>query len=1184
MPNTDFIDTIVKKEAYQDIEKINALLDVMYEKFIKTALAANTLSDSLGKANGLKEANEWTKKLITEEEELLRISHQIEAAKIKRSAAESKLAQELAKEKVLLQQVNKENANAAKIALTQAGGIARMEAIVVKLRASQRNLNLETEEGRKKSEQYIKAIDNLNNKIKESSDAAKRQSLNVGNYQGSAKIIVDALTKVEDKISELTIKQKGLQELGQRNPIGFRTQGGQEQLNTINAQLKSAEEAAKGLRNVVDQPQFLNVADKFANTNREIVFFRNQLNQLKASGAGAEVIQELTEHLAKLTDELGDTKEEIKALSSDTRSFDLFAGSVTFAADAFQTFAGAAQLAGASEEDAAKATAQLVAVQSVANGVKGIATELTTKGTAANKVYAFTQGLVATAFDKSAASAKRFYAALGVIGLIITVIGGIALAMGQLNKKLSEGEQRQKAFNDVVKESAGDFAKAKVEIAKMGIEFDLAKQGVLDKETVLKKYNETIGKTIGQAEDLTEAEKLYLENKDAYIEVMFAKAKAAAAFALANKAAEESVKNENATTEELLTTFDKIVGFFKSGGGPGGIFRKAQSDFTRGEENRADNAIKLQEKFNGLLNIGTKELKAAEEESKKRGFTNEEELKKQEEARKKAEEAAKKAAEKQRKIDEDLRKFIKKLNEDEGKAKIDLLNGYNQQVADNLQRIADNEKLSLNERLLANTAYFKAQEELINSRAKQEQDALLASAKAEAENILGRKLDPKKDGGLILQIERATANQRLAIQQKAENEIIKIRQEGLDKQSDLVLKEVDKQLTLLHNSTAKQINAIDIAEQEKLLALERKFSAGKIKQKDYEKAKLDIQNDFLEQRLQLELAAAEQFLAIQKAAGLDTINAEKQIADIKLALAKSTTDQLADQNKKQFDNDKEFKEKRKDLLMQLRDEVANAVFSFIDGSLKKQKNALEQEKNIIEERKQRELNRINLLQESEEQKAARVQILEAQTDNQKRLIEQRQKQIAIKQAQVEKARAAFDIGINTAVAITKVMPNPFLIALVSAIGLLQLGAVLSKPIPQYYTGTEDSQGGLAWLGERGKELLITPQGQAYETPGTATLADIPAHSKVIKHDEYMEMLKGEKINSTMRVNRNGELEILSGQLKLNQLSNNEIIHELKELNKKPDAVFKITDYGIENYRKHGASWTEYLNRKVRFRK
>lgn len=1172
MPNTDIIDKIISSDAYKDIERTNALLDEMFEKFMKAADAATKLNASVSNSTGMKELGDNTDKLNKENEELLKITKQIEATVARRAIAESELAKTLAQEKVLLQQANKENANAAKIALTNAGSLSRIDAVIQKLQARQRALNLTTEEGAKKSELYKKAIENLSNVRKKESDVIEKQRLNIGNYQGSAKIIVDALERFRQK-SEQAVKQFG----------------------ELSPEAQAARGQFEALRNITDQPQFLNISAKVGDTNKELRFFTKQLNQMEDAGLkNTEVYKEVQARLAHLTDQLGDTREEIKALSSDTRGFDLFAGSVSFAADTFQTFAGAAQLAGASEEDAAQATATLVAVQSVANGVKGIANELTTKGTAANKVYAFTQGLVSTALDKSAGAAKRFQAALGIIGLALTVIGLIVVAMGEMTRKMTDAEAKQQALNDVIKESAGDYAKAKTEVAQLTKEIDLAKKGILNKEDILKKYNDTIGKTIGQTNDLQTAEQNLKDKGQQYIDLMFAKSQAAAAFALANKAAEESVKNETATTEELLSTFDQVRAMFKGWTfkslvlpDPKELAKTGLAGVEIAEKNRAQNRIDLQNKYNSFLDIGNQKLEEAGNIATKNGFKSDEQLKREEEERNKAEELKKKQKEDAKKIAEALSAFLKKLKSDETKSAIDLSNEEKQHVIDNLKSIVDNEKLFIGDRLIANTAYYKAQEQLIRDKAEQEKQAILDGATAEAESILKRKLNKKTDAALILQIEQGTANQRALIEKKAQDEIIKVRAEGLNQQQDLVKNAGEKLITALGNQSANELLAINKDEQKKLNELQRSYSEGNLSYENYEKKKLAIQNEYIEKRLRAELEAAKKYLAIQKALGNDTSEAQRKVAELEMELDKLTAKTNEDYNKKKAESDADYHKRKKDLLNGLYEQLKETMFGFLDNGFTKQKNILEKEKNLIEERKAVELDRINREQISEEEKAAKIQILNAQTDNQKKLIEQRQKQEQVRQAKFNKTKSAFEIGLSTAQGIMKTiaevgLPAAWpLVAIIGATGALQLASVLSEPIPEYYTGTEDSKGGLVWLGERGKELLVTPDNKLFETPSTATMAFIPEHSKVINNDDYMNMLRNENVNSTLKYKPMSDQAFMQWQLKQAEMETQRIVDAI---NNKPDAIINITDYGIERFRKHGNSWTDYLNKKVRFKR
>jgi hypothetical protein len=350
--------------------------------------------------------------------------------------------------------------------------IKAAQGAVARLTIERNNLNISTEEGKKKTDEINAAIDKNNEFIKDNVDLLGKQKINIGNYQGSAKIIVDALKDVEKEISNLQQKQQGLQSLSKTNPIGFKLSGGADELNRVNAQLGFVTKQAQALNGVTSNPQFLNIASKVGDTNKELRFFQQQLNSLEDAGLkNSQVYQDVQTRLAKLTDQIGDTRAEIKALSSDSRGVNLFAGSVAFAADVFQTAAGTAALFGASEERVAVITKNLIAIQAVSNGAKGIANELTTKGTAANKAFVFVQGLVATSLDKTATAGKRATAALGLIGIAATIIGGIIIAMSLLNKKLDESTRQSKLLRDVNQEIAKNAGQ---EIANLQILYKVA--------------------------------------------------------------------------------------------------------------------------------------------------------------------------------------------------------------------------------------------------------------------------------------------------------------------------------------------------------------------------------------------------------------------------------------------------------------------------------------------------------------------------------------------------------------------------------------------------------------------------------------------------------------------------------------------------------------------------------------
>lgn len=137
--------------------------------------------------------------------------------------------------------------------------------------------------------------------------------------------------------------------------------------------------------------------------------------------------------------------------------------------------------------------------------------------------------------------------------------GGIALGVSAaiaglitLGSALLEISAAQKRYNDVLDGAKSAYIKATLEVEKMKDAFEKARTGVISKESALKLYNNTIGKTIGQTNDLDIAERNFIANAENYIK--FTLYKAAAQVAL-SKAAEAAFNAEAARTKTASRGF-----------------------------------------------------------------------------------------------------------------------------------------------------------------------------------------------------------------------------------------------------------------------------------------------------------------------------------------------------------------------------------------------------------------------------------------------------------------------------------------------------------------------------------------------------------------------------------------------------------------------------------------------------
>ena len=106
------------------------------------------------------------------------------------------------------------------------------------------------------------------------------------------------------------------------------------------------------------------------------------------------------------------------------------------------------------------------------------------------------------------------------------------------------------------------------------------------------------------------------------------------------------------------------------------------------------------------------------------------------------------------------------------------------------------------------------------------------------------------------------------------------------------------------------------------------------------------------------------------------------------------------------------------------------------------------------------------------EKALQEEKLRIEKETQKKIRDEKRKQ-----AILDKANALFQIGLNTAIALTRpdVIANPLLIAIIAATSALQAAAVIAQPIP-YRKGSKNTgpTGHLARVGEEGEEFVFMP--------------------------------------------------------------------------------------------------------------
>lgn len=145
----------------------------------------------------------------------------------------------------------------------------------------------------------------------------------------------------------------------------------------------------------------------------------------------------------------------------------------------------------------------------------------------------------ATASFSSIGSSIGSLAGSLLSGGILVGIAAVGAGLISLAQNAFEMSKAQQQLTDILSEAKGAYVKATLEVDKMKVAFEQARSGVITKEEALKLYNTTLGKTIGQTNDIDEAERRFIGQAQNYIK--FTLLKAAANIAL-GKAAEAAFK------------------------------------------------------------------------------------------------------------------------------------------------------------------------------------------------------------------------------------------------------------------------------------------------------------------------------------------------------------------------------------------------------------------------------------------------------------------------------------------------------------------------------------------------------------------------------------------------------------------------------------------------------------------
>lgn len=208
---------------------------------------------------------------------------------------------------------------------------------------------------------------------------------------------------------------------------------------------KSIEAATKKLFEQGDVMGAL--VNKYGNATTALKAMEKELATMAALGQrGTASFNELANATAELKDNIGDTRNEIKKMSSDTKVFDTMVQGARGVAAAFSVATGLAATFGSENKDLQKTLMKVQGAMATLQGVQELANIATEKGGIATKAY----GVALQVVDKISKITGLSMAAswaVATAGLTILIAGVISLIayFGQADDAANEYEENRNA-------------------------------------------------------------------------------------------------------------------------------------------------------------------------------------------------------------------------------------------------------------------------------------------------------------------------------------------------------------------------------------------------------------------------------------------------------------------------------------------------------------------------------------------------------------------------------------------------------------------------------------------------------------------------------------------------------------------------------------------------------------------
>ncbi|MDR1594644.1 MAG: hypothetical protein LBS43_09225 [Prevotellaceae bacterium] len=908
----------------------------------------------------------------------------------------------------------------------------------------------------------------INNTFKDIVDAMKMTNPEAAKLYTSLSNIKDAEAFVGQAANSLKQQLKQLADEGKKDTAEY---------NNLSTALDKLEKEMKDL-SLTPKPDVSpdgKSEEKIKSARTRLKELREELMQLEDAGqVDTTQFQKLAEEAGELTDQIGDTQEIINYLGSDTKGLDALTTGASGLAGAFSFATSAGALLGGESEKLQEAFYKVQAAMAMLNGAMAVANALNKTSPLVRGIVYMQSKMVTAATNAQTGATVRLTVAQKIFNWIaslnpyLLLVTGIGLLIGAILWLVSSEDKATKAQ---IRNN---------EITKVQIEEQ-------------KRHAEAIKNTAKERESAIEHELNLLKARGTSETKIAAKEKELAGERVKNaKAAHERAMQENG---DLNANIMKVEGLQKALH----ELDLAKADKRKTVEIAIDGEIRE-------VDIDDEDFRKALE-GKLENFTAKVEIQTN----------AEDALEQANKDEEILLTQQKQKRIDLAKKAADEELNIRRQAIDAEIKLIDNEQERREAEMAENFARQK--EDLEKRRQELKKDGVLTAAANNEINALLASIDEQHKNELDA-LNKEFAQKRLDEIRASEDIQLSLMAEGYEKQRKLTATEYDRQikdlkdrlvdekglikeqreeinkmiinlekkreqelavikrqqrLAELNDEAQAQQDSTDEMYNNELVALAKQHADGLIKEKEYDEAKIQMQQEYSERSINNEIESIESKLREVEAGSIEEEELQKQLADAKKQLAKENADyEIAEAERSAAE--------RLAKEMALKDALRELQSAAFDMANELSQMFFDNEKARLDQ----QLADLDKFYTTDAEEAAKNKNLKLISEEE---LARKQAEIKNKQAAAEKQAAYIQAVINAAKSITQVFastPPPasfILAAITAATTAIQIAKIASSPVPKYARGRKGGRGEYALTGELGPEIMWIPAGASV----------IPAH-------------------------------------------------------------------------------------------